>query len=361
MSVFGRRRVSVALAVASASVVAGLAGMASAAQPRAHTAASPPPCSPGTLVPTASGPVCGVTVGRQTSYLDIPYAAPPVGKLRWRPPEPVAPWTSTYQATQRGAECPSPSFPGTPPLPNTSENCLYLEVQAPVGVHPGENLPVMFEIHGGGFLGEAVTDNGENFIRSGPVIYVYIRYRLGILGFLADRALGAHSGDYGLQDQQAALRWVQRNIEHFGGNPHNVTIFGESAGGASVCDQVASPTAKGLFQRGISVSGFYNFNVNTIWWPADCKSKLLSEAQAQKLGDAFAAKVGCGHAGDRAACLRAVPTNVLLEQGGQFVNPFTGWRDRSDRQRHDPDHVRRPGVPARSREPRRAHDRGGPG
>jgi para-nitrobenzyl esterase len=182
----------------------------------------------------------------------------------------------------------------------------------------------MFEIHGGGFLGTALTDNGANLVSSGPVIYVFANYRLGILGFLAEAALGAHSGDYGLEDQQAALRWTQDNIARFGGNPHNVTIFGESAGGASVCDQVASPTAKGLFERGISVSGFYNFNVNTIWWQADCKSKLLTEAQAQKTGAAFAAKVGCGNAADVAACLRAVPANTLAANGGQFVDPSAG-------------------------------------
>jgi para-nitrobenzyl esterase len=199
-----------------------------------------------------------------------------------------------------------------------------LEVQKPAGAGLGQNLPVMFEIHGGGFLGEAVTDDGSNFVRTGPVVYVYIRYRVGILGFLANKALGPHSGDYGLQDQQAALRWVKQNISHFGGDPHNVTIFGESAGGASVCDQVASPTAKGLFQQGISVSGFYNYNVNTIWWPADCKSKLLTEAQAQKLGAQFAAKVGCGNATDVAACLRAVPANTLVADAGQLENPFAG-------------------------------------
>ncbi|MGH3166630.1 MAG: carboxylesterase family protein, partial [Trebonia sp.] len=131
-------------------------------------------------------------------------------------------------------------------------------------------------------------------------------------------------GDYGLQDQQAALRWVQRNVARFGGDPHNVTIFGESAGGASVCDQVASPTANGLFQQGISVSGFYNYTVNTIWWPADCKSKLLTEDQAQRLGASFAAKVGCGSAADVAACLRAVPASTLAEDGGQAEDPFAG-------------------------------------
>ncbi len=182
----------------------------------------------------------------------------------------------------------------------------------------------MFEIHGGGFLGTALTDNGANLVRSGPVVYVFANYRLGILGFLADKALGAHSGDYGLEDQQAALRWTRDNIARFGGDPHNVTIFGESAGGASVCDQVASPTAKGLFERGISVSGFYNFDVNTIWWQADCKSKLLTESQAQKMGTVFAAKVGCGKAPDVAACLRMVPASTLAEDGGQYLNPSAG-------------------------------------
>ena len=321
MALFGRTRLTVLLG-AVAAAVATLAALALAGQARAQTPAA---CTPGTLVQTGSGPVCGVTADGQAYYLGIPYAAPPVGRLRWRSPKPVHPWTSTYQATQRGAACPTPGFPpGSPPQAGTSEDCLNLEVEKPANVRPGQRLPVMFEIHGGGFLGEALTDNGSNFVGTGPVVYVYIRYRVGILGFLADKAFGRHSGDYGLQDQQAALRWVKRNIAAFGGDPNNVTIFGESAGGASVCDQVASPTAKGLFQRGISVSGFYNFNVNTIWWPADCKSKLQTEGQAQKRGATFAAKVGCGNAADVAACLRAVPVNTLLEKAGQLLDPTAG-------------------------------------
>lgn len=317
-----RARVGVRLPAMAAAVVsmAGVFGLASVAQ-----AQTPPPCTPNTVVQTGSGPVCGVTTNGQTAYLDVPYAAPPVGRLRWRPPHPARPWTRTLRATQRGPGCPTPGFPaGSPPQSGTSEDCLTLEVQRPAGVAPGQRLPVMFEIHGGGFIGEALTDNGRNFVGSGPVIYVYVKYRTGILGFLAHRALGAHSGDYGLQDQQAALRWVKGNIARFGGDPGNVTIFGESAGGASVCDQVASPTAKGLFQRGISVSGFYNYNVNTIWWPADCKSKLRTERQAQQMGARFAAKVGCGQAAHVAACLRAVPVDTLLEKAGQIEQPDAG-------------------------------------
>jgi para-nitrobenzyl esterase len=316
---------SVSVAAATAGLALGLASGAAATPGATAPAAGTPACTPGTLVHTQDGPVCGTTAGAQTSYLDIPFAAPPLGKLRWQPPQPAQPWTSTYQATKRGPECLSPGFPpGSPPQAGTSENCLYLEVQKPAGARPGQNLPVMFEIHGGGFLGTALTDQGANLVRSGPAIYVFANYRLGILGFLADKALGAHSGDYGLQDQQFALQWVQRNIARFGGNPHNVTILGESAGGASVCDQVASPTAKGLFQQGISISGFYNFNDNTIWWPADCKSKLQTEAQAQQEGASFAATVGCGGTANVAACLRAVPASTLAEKGGQFLEPSAG-------------------------------------
>jgi para-nitrobenzyl esterase len=317
------RRRWMAIAAGGVAVATALAVVLVAPTQKAGAAAAAPACTAGTLVQTNDGPVCGTTANGQTDYLDIPYAAPPVGNLRWMPPQPVQPWTTTLEATQRGPGCISPGFP-TGVAAGTSENCLYLEVQEPAGTRPGQNLPVMFEIHGGGFLGEFRDDDGTNLINAGHVIYVYAGYRLGILGFLADKALGPNSGDYGLQDQQAALRWVRSNIGAFGGNPHNVTIFGESAGGASVCDQVASPTAKGLFQQGISISGFYNFDVNTIWWPADCKSKLMTEAQAQQLGAEFAAKVGCGNVANVAACLRAVPADTLAEKGGQFLSPFAG-------------------------------------
>ena len=322
MTLFGRRSVTVLLAALAVAVVVVLVGLYFAAQPRAQTSSSPPACSPATLVQTNSGPVCGVTANGQTEYLDIPYAAPPVGSLRWSPPHPVQPWTTAYQATQEPTGCLSPGLASGSVAAGTSEDCLYLEVQEPANTLPGEKLPVMFEIHGGGFLGEYRDDDGTNLMNAGPVIYVYPEYRLGIMGFLADAALGAHSGDYGLQDQQAALRWVKSNIARFGGDPQNVTIFGESAGGASVCDQVASPTANGLFEQGISISGFYNFDVNTIWWPADCKSNLQTEAQAQAEGAQFAAKVGCGNVPHVAACLRAVPADTLVEDAGQFENPF---------------------------------------
>jgi para-nitrobenzyl esterase len=315
---------AVTFIAAAAALVAGLAVAAVGGASAAAHAASPS-CTAATTVQTKDGPVCGLTANNITSYLDIPYAAPPVGDLRWKSPQPHAPWTTLLQATTAAPECPSPGFPpGSPPAAGTSEDCLYLKVEIPAGTKPGENLPVMYEVHGGGFLGTALTNDGDNLVNSGKVVYVFANYRLGILGFLADKALGSHSGDYGLQDQQAGLRWVQQNIASFGGNPGDVTVFGESAGGASTCDQVASPTAKGLFERAISVSGFYNYQNNIVWSKADCKSTYFTEGQAQKVGAQFAAKVGCGNVADVAACLRSVPAATLVEEGGQYTEPTAG-------------------------------------
>jgi len=314
-----------AAALAAGLTVAGVGGASAVPRAEAVSAQAPPSCTSGTTVQTKDGPVCGLTASSITSYLDIPYAAPPVGDLRWQPPQPHAPWTTVLPATTAAPECPSPGFPpGSPPATGTSEDCLYLKVEVPAGAKPGDNLPVMYEIHGGGFLGTALTNDGDNLVNSGKVVYVFANYRLGILGFLADKALGPHSGDYGLQDQQAGLRWVQQNIASFGGNPGNVTVFGESAGGASTCDQVASPTAKGLFQKAISVSGFYNYQDNIVWSKADCKSTYFTEAQAQTVGAQFASKVGCGNVADVAACLRGVPEATLVEDGGQFTEPTAG-------------------------------------
>jgi para-nitrobenzyl esterase len=308
---------------AAAALVAGLTAAAVSGASAAHAAA--PSCSAATTVQTKAGPVCGLTAGGITSYLDIPYAAPPTGSLRWKSPQPHAPWTTVYQATSAAPECPSPGFPpGSPPAAGTSENCLYLKVEVPAGAKPGEKLPVMYEVHGGGFLGTALTNDGDNLVNSGKVVYVFANYRLGILGFLADNALGSHSGDYGIQDQQFGLRWVQQNIARFGGNPGDVTVFGESAGGASTCIQVASPTARGLFEHAISVSGFYNYQDNIVWSKADCKSTFYTEAQAQQVGAQFAKKVGCGNVANVAACLRKVPAATLVEDGGQYTEPTAG-------------------------------------
>ena len=271
-----------------------------------------PGCASGTVIQTADGPVCGIVSGSTDEWLGIPYAAPPIGALRWQPPQPPTPWSTTLAATQFGNQCIQVS--------GGSEDCLYLNVWRPAD--SSTNLPVLVHIHGGGFFNG--SGNGDNTLLSqtGHEVIVSMNYRLNIFGFLADKALGAHSGDYGLQDQQAALRWVQANISAFGGDPNNVTIFGESAGGSSVCDQIASPTAKGLFERGISTSGEYNTLLGTQEQAPrtpedlesqDCKSALPTQAQAQAAGKNFAAAVGCGtgNAATVTACLDAVPISTI--------------------------------------------------
>jgi para-nitrobenzyl esterase len=282
-------------------------------------------CAAGTLVNTNNGPVCGIALSGDVEWLGIPYAAPPVGPLRWRSPQPHAPWTTTLQATAFGSECTqAPTPPAT--TPSGSEDCLFVNVVRPPGATPASGLPVLVHIHGGGFVGGNGNGDYTLLANTGHEIVVSMNYRLGIFGFLANSALGAHSGDYGLQDQQAALRWVQDNITRFGGDPHNVTIFGESAGGSSVCDQVASPTAAGLFQKAISVSGEYSnlFGVPGSAFPLqvqDCKSALPSQDQANQIGAGFAAAVGCGSAADVAACLQGVPaTDVfrIADSGYQY-------------------------------------------
>ncbi|TWE13219.1 carboxylesterase/lipase family protein [Rudaeicoccus suwonensis] len=310
------RPLTAAATAGSLAVALTVAGSAYAASDRIS---APPACTPGTTVTTGKGAVCGLTTDGVTTYGSVPYAAAPVGKLRWQSPQPHAAWKGVLQATTPAPEC-SNAFAQT----GTSENCLNLEIETPAGTRPGEKLPVMFEFHGGGFLGEARTDDGSNLVRTGKVVYVYVNYRLGVLGFLADKALGAHSGDYGLQDQQAGLRWVQQNISRFGGNPSDVTVFGESAGGASTCAQVASPTAKGLFKNAISISGFYNYQNNIVWSKADCKSSYFTEAQAQAVGATFAKKVGCGKAIDVLACLRKIPAATLIKEQGQVGDPTGG-------------------------------------
>jgi para-nitrobenzyl esterase len=183
----------------------------------------------------------------------------------------------------------------------------------------------MVWIHGGGFVGGAgAFYDGTDLAKTGPVIFVSMNYRLGIFGFLADKALGGHSGDYGLEDQQAALQWVKTNISAFGGDPNNVTIFGESAGGSAICDQMASPTAAGLFNKAISQSGEYNsvLGAPTGLQPQDCKATLPTESQAQAAGASFAQGMGCGTATDVAACLRSVPASALLTASGGTLSPI---------------------------------------
>jgi para-nitrobenzyl esterase len=294
-----RARLATRLA-AGAAAIAALASCAAAVSTGA-TAARPKDPARSLIVATAGGRLHGKAAGAMDEFLGVPYAAPPVGQLRWRPPQPAAPWKGVRSATQFGPHC--PQFGSPFGLASMSENCLFLNVYAPA--HISSALPVMVWIHGGDLTAGESNDYGPAGLVSDGVIAVTINYRLGALGFLADPALatrpGGPTGDYGLMDQQAALRWVQRNISRFGGNPRNVTIFGESAGGLSVLEQLVSPTARGLFAKAIIESGSY-----------DLLQPSLATAEAS--GQAFAAKAGC--ASQTAACLRSLPVQTILDDQG---------------------------------------------
>ncbi len=255
------------------------------------------------LVRTQQGVVQGVVQSTFRAFLGIPYAAPPVGNLRWKPPQAHAPWSTTLQATKAGSSCPQTATPFG--QASTNEDCLFLNVYTPNPVTA--NAPVMVWIHGGAFVaGEGSDYNpGATLVAQGAVV-VTINYRLGAFGFLALPSLSAEdangsSGNYGLQDQQFALRWVHDNIAAFGGNPNNVTIFGESAGGFSVCANIASPDAHGLFQRAITESG-------------PCTFPLPTLASVESADAALAAKLGCTQqvAAQQTACLRALSAQQIL-------------------------------------------------
>jgi para-nitrobenzyl esterase len=271
----------------------------------------------GTVVRTANGVVRGDSRTGYDEWLGIPYAAPPVGNLRWQAPQPVASWSGVRDATHFGNRCVQGSGwdPGYE-TPKLTEDCLYLNVYAPHSARR-RNLPVMVWIHGGGFSGGAGQDTDpRKYVEKGGVVFVTINYRLGALGFLDLPQMGQEGADgpgsFGLLDQQAALRWVQRNISRFGGDPGNVTIAGQSAGGSSVCDQLASPTARGLFARGIIMSG-------------GCS--MQSQAAGQASSAAYAKALGCTDAATVLACLRSKsPAEILAAQQANPVRPAVGGR-----------------------------------
>ncbi|MGU3316872.1 carboxylesterase/lipase family protein [Sphingomonas sp. M6A6_1c] len=256
------------------------------------------------VVRTVDGPVRGATEGGIVAFKGIPFAAPPVGALRWRAPQPVARWTAVRDATAYAADCMQLPFPsdaaplGTAP----AEDCLYANVWRPAG--DARKLPVMVWIYGGGFVNggsSPPTYSGAALARSG-ILVMSFNYRLGRFGSFAHPGLKPADADYGLLDQLAALRWVKANIARFGGDPGNVTIIGESAGGMSVHAMLSSPAAAGLFQRAVVQSG------------GDGSSHGVSLATAEAAGVAFAS--GKGIAADdpqAAAKLRALPAEQVID------------------------------------------------
>ncbi|UTP40052.1 carboxylesterase family protein [Phenylobacterium sp. LH3H17] len=263
-----------------------------------------------------SGVLAGTSGETAEVFRNIPFAAPPVGKLRWAPPAPPVAWTGERDATANGPSCMQPMSPdGSPNAGGAngpmSEDCLQLNVFAPKAAR---KAPVMVWLHGGGHrTGAGWVYDGSNFARDG-VVLVSINYRLGPLGYFAHPALtreaGAEpTGNYGLMDQIAALEWVQRNIAAFGGDPKNVTVFGESAGGMSTLALLSTPKAKPLFKRAIVQSGGGWFRVSTL---ADEEAKGAKAAESLRLAGAEAS----------ANDLRKLPAATLIAKLGGDYGPF---------------------------------------
>src|SRR5437867_5060262 len=259
------------------------------------------------LVDTQYGKVEGLEKGGILQFRGVPFASPPVGKLRWRPPAPPKPWSGVWQADHfRPAAPQNVGISGFLPGPETidcDEDCLYLNIFTSGTGAPLR--PVMVWIHGGAFVSGSGRDawyNGTSFARNGAVV-VTINYRLGALGFLHLGEELPGSGNLGILDQVAALRWVQANIEAFGGDPNNVTIFGESAGGVNVATVMGTPSAAGLFHKAIPQSGAAS-HIHTAEAGAQVADRMISlmggrnnlleapverilEAQAQMVGELF--------------------------------------------------------------------------
>lgn len=260
------------------------------------------------IVPTDKGRVRGYfSEAGVATFLGIPYAKPPVGNLRWRPPEAPSPWSNTLETKQFSPICAQITtltvFAG--PI-NYNEDCLYLNVFTP-NTKPNRKLPVLVWIHGGGnFDGEANDYDPTKLVIQGNLVVVTFNYRLGLLGWLAHPALdseGHQFGNYGLLDQQAVLRWVKSNVASFGGDPDNVTLGGQSAGSYDTSANMVSPLAKGLFHHAILQSLFGD-------------SKPL--ASAREIGKQFATAAGCdsGASVEVANCLRNLPARTIMNIQG---------------------------------------------
>lgn len=256
------------------------------------------------LASTEDGAVRGVEGDGTRAFLGVPFAAPPVGDGRWRAPQPVQPWAGVRDATRIGSDCTQAIgrraiLGGGGGIVVGSEDCLYLNIYAPAG-QPEEARPVMVYIPGGAFtVGAGANYDPSKLARDQGRVVVTMNYRLGALGWLAHPGFEAtgegFGGNFGLMDQQAALKWVNRNIAAFGGDPANVTLFAESAGAWTACYLMASPGSEGLYQRVIMQSG-------------GClePSSLISAQDAAQSGPMFAERLGCDE-GDQIACLKALP------------------------------------------------------
>ena len=288
----------------------------------------------GPEVKTKSGIVRGMTEGEVSSFKGIPFAAPPVGEFRWRPPQPVKPWDGVRDAKEFGPTCAAAGWGAAPGTiqKGSSEDCLYLNVWAPADAKAGAKLPVMVWIHGGGFTGGNGNTSGVGFAKRG-VILISMNYRLGRLGHFAFPALSKEhpeeaKGSYAFMDQMAALQWVKDNVAAFGGDPENVTIFGFSAGGVSVLSLLSIPSARGLFHKAISHSGGGRDGVLTGRPINKENADALYPVSAETIGITFAKKHGIeGTDAAALAKLRALPVVDIVSggetdgQGGPRIYP----------------------------------------
>jgi para-nitrobenzyl esterase len=253
------------------------------------------------VVRTSVGLLRGMVASDYRLFQGIPYAAPPVGPLRWQPPQPALRWPGMLDASKPGPQCMQDTGHDLHTGKPTSEDCLTLNVWTPASGRATGHHPVMVWVHGGGFVnGSGDIYYSRWLAAKGGIVVVTINYRLGALGFLAHPALGSPGdvGDYGLADQQAALRWVRDHIADFGGDPTKVTIAGESAGGMSVCDHLVAPGSAGLFRAAIIQSA-----------PCQAQANLVT---AQHISSQYAASVGCPDPATAAVCLRALPATALI-------------------------------------------------
>jgi para-nitrobenzyl esterase len=261
----------------------------------------------------ATGVVAGVSGFDTQAFLGVPFAAPPVGTLRWQSPAPVKSWTGTLDASKLPPIC-AAAISGDGPR-STNEDCLYLNLYRPSNARAEEKLPVMVFFHGGGNLwGSPDIYDGVRMAEVGHAIVVMPAFRLGVFGLLALPDFGPDGGTFLLQDQLAALRWVKQNVAAFGGDPSDVTVSGQSAGSFDVCTLLASPAAAGLFRQAIMQSG--------ACLPGP------SRAEAQTNAQAFAQDMGCTGP-DAAACLRSKPAGEVLDKwkpggGGYGGTPYGG-------------------------------------
>jgi para-nitrobenzyl esterase len=271
----------------------------------------PPPDDP-SIVQLADAQFQGTVAQNSRSFLGIPYAKPPVGDLRWKAPQKPDPWPDLRTATEFGKRCAQLGDPALQNAPSTDEDCLYLNVWTPMPV-PVAPLPVMVWIHGGGNVNGSASEpvpfvnigafySGQILTENHGVIVVSLNYRLGVFGFFSHPSLTAEGtrGNQGLLDQLMAIQWVHDNIARFGGDPNNVTIFGESAGSFDVCMHVASPLSRGLFHRAISESG-------------GCTTRQRTRQDAETAATVMATKLSCAGTDAQAlACLRGKPVMELL-------------------------------------------------